>query len=90
MNKNHGKKEGWATEIRADREEWVELMGSHPADAALSHVGLSRATWSAIVAGKGPRVPIAAYRLASFRRHGHLADLLGASWRDFFVSGDTL
>jgi len=90
MKKYSVKKEVWLTEIRADREEWVELLGMHPDDAALRHVGISRVTWEQIAGGKSPLVPMAAYRLARFRRHGALADLLGSAWSDFFVCGDAL
>lgn len=78
------------TEIRADREEWIELLGANPSVDVLMSTGIGQSTWQAIAAGQSPLVPIAAYRLASFRRYGHLADLLGAPWRDFYVSGNTL
>jgi len=90
MKTYHEEKVAWLTEIRADREEWVELLGSTPDDATLKHVGISRRTWAAIAAGKRPGVPMAAYRLASFRRHGDLSELLGSAWGGFFVQGDTL
>ncbi len=90
MKKYSVKKAGWLTEIRADRDEWVELLGLTPDDAALRHVGISRETWAEIADGKSPRVPISACRLASFRRWGCLGELAGSAWSDFFVSGDTL
>lgn len=85
MKKYQERKVSWLTEIRADREEWVELLGPDPDDATLRHVGISRRTWIHIAAGKRPGVPMAAYRLASFRRHGELSDLLGSAWSDFFA-----
>ena len=90
MKKYSKKNDVFPVEIRADREEWIELMGLSPSDESLRFVGLSAASWSAIIAGRRPLVSTASHRLASFRRYGHLADLLGASWRDFFVSPDTL
>lgn len=33
---------------------------------------------------------LASPRLASFRRHGHLEDIMGRPWRDFFTAGDAL
>lgn len=68
----------------------MELLGSNPTEKSLAFVGLDAATWSKIAAGKSPLVPIAAYRLASFCRHGHLADIAGSAWRDFYVRGDVL
>lgn len=73
MKKYHEEKVAWMTEICADREEWVELLGSTPSDATLRHLGISRRTWSGIAAGRRPRVPMAAYRLATFQRHGELS-----------------
>lgn len=90
MKKYSIKKGEWLTEIVADREEWLELLGASPADSMLARLGIARSTWDKIAAGKAPRVPIAAYRLATFARHGELSELLGNAWRDFFVSGDTL
>ena len=78
------------TEIRADLDEWLELLGSNPTDKTLAFVGIDAATWSKIAAGKSPLVPIACYRLASFSRYGHMADIAGSAWRDFYVRGDTL
>lgn len=80
----------WLTEVRADRDEWVELLGTTPSDKTLEHVGLSRRKWADILSGKCPSVSMACYRLASFCRHGCLADLLGSAWSDFFVRGDAL
>jgi hypothetical protein len=90
MKKYHEEKVAWMTEICADREEWVELLGSTPSDATLRHLGISRRTWSGIASGQRPRVPMAAYRLATFQRHGELSELLGRAWGGFFVCGDTL
>lgn len=87
---NRRRKPEWITEIVADRDEWVEFLGTDPQDSALAHVGISRATWTAISQGQRPRVALACYRLASFARHGALSDLLGSAWREFFVCGDTL
>jgi len=86
MKKYSVKKESWLTEMRADREEWVELLGSTPTDGTLKHLGISRRTWADIAAGKRPAVPMAAYRLASFQRHGALCDLLGSAWSDFLCA----
>lgn len=77
-------------EIRADRDEWLELIGSNPSDQTLAFLGLLRSTWKKIESGKAPLVPMAAYRLASFCRYGHLADIAGSAWRDFYVCGDAL
>jgi len=90
MKKYSGKEWAWQTEIRADREEWVELLGSHPSDDTLKRLGISRQTWAEIVSGQCPGVPMAAYRLAQFNRHGDLSELLGSAWSEFFVCGDTL
>lgn len=90
MKKYYEEKSSWLTEIRADREEWVELLGSTPSDPTLRHLGISRRTWGDILSYKCPGVPMAAYRLATFHRHGALSDLLGRAWSDFFVVGDTL
>ena len=90
MQKKSKKNAPWLTEIVADRDEWVELLGTQPSDKSLAHVGISRSTWQRIASGRNPRVPIASYRLASFCRHGCLGDLAGGAWSDFFVAGDTL
>lgn len=90
MQKKYKQNGDWPMAFGADREEWLEMLGSNPKDTDLQFVGINRATWQKIIKGKMPKVPAAAHKLASFRRHGHLADLLGSAWSDFFVSGDTL
>lgn len=80
----------WLTSIKADRDEWREILGANPTPETLAQLGIAPSTWARILAGKTPAVPVAAYRMASFMRWGHLADLLGGAWRDFYVSGDTL
>lgn len=90
MKKYSEDKGQWLTHVRADREEWAELIGSRPSDRTLAELGISRAAWLKIAAGKMPTVPIAAHHLAHFRRHGDLSDMLGSAWLDFRVCGDTL
>lgn len=90
MKTKSKKRADWITEISADRDEWIELLGVTPCDATLQKVGISRRTWRAIFSGLSPRVPIAAYHLAEFHRYGSLESLAGASWRDFFVCGNAL
>ena len=90
MQKKSKEKAAWMTQIRADRAEWVELLGLNPSDDRLALVGISRPTWARIAAGKAPAVPIASYRLAEWQRYFHLGDVLGRAWDGFFTSGDTL
>lgn len=65
-------------------------MGCTPSDESLSFVGLSRRLWLAIAADKSPAVPLAAYRLARYRRHFQLSDLAGPSWDGFAIHGTSL
>lgn len=90
MKRNHGSDDAILTRVRAFRDEWVELLGVDPADSDLAAVGISRATWRAIAAGRTPWVPISAYRLAQFRRRLELGELLGPGWEDVAIDGGCL
>jgi len=90
MNKYYGKTAQIQTEIRADREEFIEFLGTDPDNQTLEFVGLSLSTWKKITTGKRPTVPISAWRLARFKRHAHLSDILGPEWREFVASGSQL
>lgn len=78
------------TRVRAFRDKWVELLGTDPSDSDLATVGILRATWRAITAGRVPWVPISAYRLATFRRRLELGELLGPGWSDVAIDGGCL
>lgn len=75
---------------RADREEWVELLGRSPSDSTLEFVGLSRHTWRLILSDRAPLVPSAAFRLARYLRRFELSDLAGPAWEGFEIRGETL
>lgn len=86
----HKPQESFPVAFRADRDEWVELIGQNPAVDVLRELGISPRTWSAILAGRSPPVPVAAYRLARYHRWGDLGEVLGSAWRDFRAVGDAL
>jgi hypothetical protein len=90
MNKYYGKDAPIESVVQADKDEWIELLGPAPTVETLRHLGITRRKWQDITRGKSPLVPVAAYRLAMFHRYGHLSDVLGSAWRDFFVLGDAL
>lgn len=79
-----------STTYRADREEWVELLGTSPSDSTLDFVGLSRHTWRLILSDRAPPVPSAAFRLARYLRRFELSDLAGPAWEGFEIRGETL
>ncbi|MQY50824.1 hypothetical protein [Rhodocyclus gracilis] len=78
------------TAIRADRDEWAELLGVSPTPATLAKVGINETTWTAIRRGRAPLVPVSAYRAARFHRYGDLSELAGGEWRGFAVCDGAL
>lgn len=79
-----------STSFQADRNEWVELLGSSPSDKTLDFVGLSRPVWNKILSDKGPPIPVAAFRLARYLRYFQLSDLAGPTWEGFEIRGNML
>lgn len=84
------KKPGNVLQVTADRDEWAELLGRNPTADALEFVGITPDLWRSIAIGKYPQIPTACLRLAQYRRHGCLGDLMGKEWSEFFVCGDSL
>lgn len=77
-------------EAIADRDEWVELIGTSPSAETLKAVGLSSYNWRQISAGENPRIPLACFALAQFARHGRMESLLGNAWAEFEIRGNGL
>jgi len=77
-------------EAIADRDEWIELLGTSPSAETLKTVGLSRYNWQQISAGENPTIPLACFQLANFARHGRIEALLGKDWADFEIRGNRL
>jgi len=77
-------------EAIADRDEWIELIGTSPSADTLKAVGLSSYNWKQISAGTNPRIPLACFQLARFARYGRLESILGTDWADFEIRGQRL